>query len=169
MSRWRPLIAAVLAFFVRVWRKLGREGRALYYAATLKSMGAGCAVCDHVMIENPQNVSIGSRVVINQYAILQACEDAGIEIGDDVHISYGAMVLTGGLRLPILTPDDRKDHVCAPVKIGEKVWIGAGAIILPGVTLGRSSVAAAGAVVTKDVPPMTVVGGSPAKPIRTLG
>jgi acetyltransferase-like isoleucine patch superfamily enzyme len=54
------------------------------------------------------------------------------------------------------------------VVIGDDVWIGANAVILPGVTIGRHCVVAAGAVVTKDVPDNTVVGGIPAKVLRTL-
>ena len=56
----------------------------------------------------------------------------------------------------------------APIRIGENVWIGSNATILPGVTLGDWAVVAAGAVVTKDVPPMTVVGGVPARVLRTI-
>lgn len=55
-----------------------------------------------------------------------------------------------------------------PVIIGDDIWIGANAVILPGVTIGNHSVVAAGAVVTKDVPPHTLVGGVPAKNIKTL-
>ncbi|WP_165251625.1 DapH/DapD/GlmU-related protein [Adlercreutzia sp. ZJ304] len=56
----------------------------------------------------------------------------------------------------------------APIHIEDDVWIGSGAIVLPGVRIGRGSVVAAGAVVTKDVPSMTVVGGIPAKPIKRI-
>ncbi len=55
-----------------------------------------------------------------------------------------------------------------PVTIGKNVWIGDHATILPGVTIGDGAVVAAGAVVTKDVPPRTVVAGVPAKIIRTI-
>ena len=55
-----------------------------------------------------------------------------------------------------------------PVTIGDDIWIGANAVILPGVTIGNHSVVAAGAVVTKDVPPHTLVAGVPAKIIKTL-
>ena len=57
---------------------------------------------------------------------------------------------------------------CKPVHIGKDAWIGAGATILPGVTVGDNAVVAAGAVVTKDVAPNTIVGGNPAKVIREI-
>jgi len=57
---------------------------------------------------------------------------------------------------------------CNPVHIGRNAWIGVGAIILPGVTIGENAVVAAGAVVTKDVAPNTIVGGNPAKLIKTI-
>ena len=56
----------------------------------------------------------------------------------------------------------------APVRIGDKAWIGFNAIILKGVTVGEGAIVAAGAVVTKDVPPYTIVAGNPARVIRTL-
>jgi acetyltransferase-like isoleucine patch superfamily enzyme len=63
---------------------------------------------------------------------------------------------------------DRKTLIPAAVVIRKNAWIGAGAIILPGVTVGENSVVAAGALVNKDIPPNTVVAGVPAKVIRTL-
>jgi acetyltransferase-like isoleucine patch superfamily enzyme len=58
--------------------------------------------------------------------------------------------------------------ICKPVKIGNGVWIGANVTILPGVTVGENAVIAAGAVVTKDVPANSIVGGNPARVIRML-
>jgi acetyltransferase-like isoleucine patch superfamily enzyme len=65
-------------------------------------------------------------------------------------------------------PQDRVSLYPAPIKIGKKVWIGAGAVVLPGVTVGENVIVAAGAVVSKDVPDNTVVGGIPARTIRTI-
>ena len=63
--------------------------------------------------------------------------------------------------------ENRKNHY-APIKIGAHVWIGSNATILPGVTVGDYAVIAAGAVVTKDVPAMTVMGGVPAKVLKAI-
>ena len=63
---------------------------------------------------------------------------------------------------------DRQILICKPVHIGKNAWIGAGATILPGVTVGENAVVAAAAVVTKDVPANAIVGGNPAKLIRMI-
>ena len=65
-------------------------------------------------------------------------------------------------------PEKRANMLPSPVKIGNAVWIGAHATILPGVSIGNGAIVAAGAVVTKDVPENTVVGGVPAKVIKTV-
>lgn len=81
-----------------------------------------------------------------------------ITIGDNVTISSRVIVST----------HDSWRGIAAPVHIGNKSFIGIGAIIMPGVTVGESAVVAAGAVVTKSVDPMTIVGGSPAHFIRRV-
>lgn len=67
-----------------------------------------------------------------------------------------------------MDPETRADLSPAPVHIGAHAWLGAGAIVLPGVTVGEGAIVAAGAVVTKDVAPRTVVGGVPARLIKEL-
>lgn len=90
-----------------------------------------------------------------------------ITIGRNSTLAYQATILTSANphgphnRLSKLYP-----AMTAPVTIGDDVWIGARAVILPGVTIGECSVVAAGAVVNRDVPPYTVVAGVPAKVIK---
>ena len=93
-------------------------------------------------------------------------DQGGIEIGDDVLIGHQVVIATLNHDLD---PAKRGNMTPAPVKIGNKVWIGAHATVLPGVTVGEGAVIAAGAVVTKDVPANTVVAGVPAKPIKKTG
>lgn len=64
--------------------------------------------------------------------------------------------------------EQRNVITCKPVHICRQVWIGAGATILPGVTIGENAVVGAGSVVTHDVPPMTIVAGNPARTIKTI-
>ena len=110
-----------------------------------------------------QNIKVGKNVFINSGCCFQ--DQGGIEIGDDVLI--GQQVVLATLNHDLL-PNDRANMTPGPIKICDKVWIGAHATILAGVTVGKGAVVAAGAVVTKDVPENTVVGGVPAKIIKTI-
>ena len=109
---------------------------------------------------------MGNHVVVNDDVIIQSCEGASVSIGNRVVLSYRAMILTGGLNYGQTRNGSR--HVFNPVAIGDDVWIGAGAIVLPGVAIGNGSVVAAGSVVTKNVEPSVLVAGVPAKVIRYL-
>ncbi len=101
----------------------------------------------------PAIVRIGKRVAIGDRSQIHACRS--VEIGDRVLISWDVMLLENNYHSPSK----------GPIRIDDYVWIGCCAIVLGGVTIGRGSVVAAGSVVTKDVPPNTVVGGNPAKPL----
>jgi len=109
------------------------------------------------------NITLGENVFINH-----ACsflDLGGIVIKDDVMI--GPRVNITSENHPV-EPQNRKTMSPAKVVLEKNVWVGAGATILPGVTVGQNSVVAAGAVVNKDVPPNTVVAGIPAKIIKQL-
>jgi acetyltransferase-like isoleucine patch superfamily enzyme len=105
-------------------------------------------------------------VTINEGCILQAGKDVGIRIGDDVTLSYSSMILTSRLDLEMGRSD--KEHRCESVTIENWVWIGARAIIQPGVHIGEGAVVAAGAVVTHDILPWTLVAGNPAREMKKL-
>ncbi|MDD7138981.1 MAG: DapH/DapD/GlmU-related protein [Clostridium sp.] len=66
------------------------------------------------------------------------------------------------------TPSERRSTISKPIVLGKNVWIGAGAIVLPGVTIGDNSVVGAGAVVTRNIPANTVAAGNPARVLRSL-
>lgn len=87
----------------------------------------------------------------------------GITIEEGAMIAANVQLISNNHDL-----HERRILICKPVRIGRNAWIGAGATILPGVTVGDNAVVAAGAVVTKDVPPDTIVGGNPAKFIRAV-
>ena len=110
-----------------------------------------------------QNITVGKNVFINSGCCFQ--DQGGIEIGDNVLI--GQQVVLATLNHDLM-PEKRANMSPAPIKIGNDVWIGAHATILAGVTIGNGAVIAAGAVVTKDVPANTVVGGVPAKIIKNI-
>lgn len=109
------------------------------------------------------HISLGKRVFINH-----ACsflDLGGITIEDDVLIGPRVNITSENHPTKVAT---RKTLVPAAVLIKRNAWIGAGATILPGVTVGENAVVAAGAVVTKDVPANTVVGGIPAKVLKEI-
>jgi maltose O-acetyltransferase len=105
--------------------------------------------------------SIGARTRINRDCTLDV--RGPLFIGEDVSVSPEVMILTGQHR------HDRPGFAfeVLPVVIEDHVWIGSRAVILPGTSLGRGAVVAAGAVVSGRVPPRTVVGGVPARPLST--
>ena len=110
-----------------------------------------------------KNITIGKDVFINSGCHFQ--DQGGIEIGDGALIGHNVVLAT--INHGLNPKENRKNHY-APIKIGAHVWIGSNATILPGVTIGDYAVVAAGAVVTQDVPAMTVVGGVPARVLKTI-
>ena len=92
---------------------------------------------------------------------------APVVIGNSVLIAPGTVITTVNHALD---PEKRRANICTalPVTIGSNVWIGANCTILPGVTIGDDAVVAAGAVVRSDVPPRAVVGGVPARVLKTI-
>lgn len=110
-----------------------------------------------------KNITIGKDVFINSGCHFQ--DQGGIFIGDGALIGHNVVLAT--VNHDLNPAKNRRNHF-APVKIGAHAWIGSNATILSGVTVGDWAVVAAGAVVTRDVPAMTVVGGVPAKVIKVL-
>jgi len=108
-------------------------------------------------------IRIGKNVFINHAC---TCLDmGGIIIEDDVLIGPKVNLITENHPLD---PANRKALICKPIVVKRNAWIGAAATIMPGVTIGENAVVAAGAVVSKDVPANTVVGGIPAKFIKLI-
>lgn len=168
-----------------------------YYGTTLKSLGKGTVIYEDVSIRNGRHIEIGQKCVISPQTVLSTTTtnvntpprlvigDA-VWIGHGCHItasnaitigkgsllgkyititdnSHGAITDSEADRPPYLRPVTSK----GPVIIGDKVWIGDKAIILPGVTIGNSCIIGAGAVVTKDIPARSIAVGNPAEIIRT--
>jgi maltose O-acetyltransferase len=140
--------------------------RAWYQRVLGMSLGrhAGVHLGCYVWFYSPGQVRrAGVRVGANSRVNRDCCLDVrgGLRIGDNVSVSPEVMVLTAGHS--IADPAFPVEH--RPVTIQDHVWIGSRAMVMPGVTIGRGAVVAAGAIVTRDVPAFTVVAGVPAKPV----
>lgn len=125
--------------------------------------GRRVGVLGYFTICNPSNVSIGANCGINHGVFILGRKR--IEIGSGVVLSAHCMLIDSGLDLKGYSTKPFPEHTDSFIRIEDDAWIGAGAIILPGVTIGRKSVVGAGSVVTKDVPAFTVVAGNPARAI----
>ena len=138
--------------------------RTILWSKLFASFGTGSVIHGSIFVKSPENISVGRNVKINAQCIFNARDK--IVIADYVQISTGVTINTGGLRIEQKASE--RDHFKAEVRIGNGVWIASGALINAGVTIGENSVVAAGAVVTKDVPPNVVVAGIPAKIIKEI-
>ena len=132
------------------------------FSKAFKICGTGFYVKFPVCIEGQQHVSVGNNASIN--AFVHMWGHGGITIGNDCLIASHASInsVTHDSKAALY----RNSVVERPVIIGNNVWIGAHAVILPGITIGNNAVVGAGAVVTKDVPDNAVVAGVPAKVIK---
>ncbi|WP_323989321.1 sugar O-acetyltransferase [Nguyenibacter sp. L1] len=110
-------------------------------------------------------IRVGRRVFVNQNCTFY--DLGGLDIADDVMIGPNVSLITTGH--PVEPAQRRTAIIGKPIVIEKNVWIAAGATIIGGVTVGENSVVAAGAVVTRDVPANTLVGGNPARIIRSIG
>jgi len=110
-------------------------------------------------------IRVGRNVFVNQNCTFY--DLGGLDIGDDVMIGPNVSIITTGH--PLDPSQRRAATIGKPIVIERNVWIAAGATIVGGVTVAENSVVAAGSVVTKDVPPNTLVGGNPARVIRSIG
>lgn len=130
------------------------------------------AVGANAFVEPPLHVAYGTHTHVGDefYANfnLVLVDDAEVHIGDRVMIAPNVTITTAGHPVH---PDVRRGgrQFSLPVHIGDDVWIGSQVVVLPGVTIGAGSVVAAGAVVTRDVPPGVVAGGVPARVLRAIG
>jgi acetyltransferase-like isoleucine patch superfamily enzyme len=129
-----------------------------------KPVGAGFTLIPPFYADHGLNITVGRSVFIGYQCAFSG--HAPIDIGDEVMIAHRVNLVTSGHPVE---PDQRKAAITAePIRIGTNAWIGAAATVLPGVDIGAGAVVAAGAVVTRDVPPATLVAGVPARIVRQL-
>jgi maltose O-acetyltransferase len=159
-ARAQDLMTAYNATSVRQ----GPLRRALL-AQLLGSIGDGTELRPPLYVDYGSNITIGARCFAN-YGLV-ALDVARITIGDDVQIGPNVQLLTP--THPV-EPEPRRQkwEAAEPITIGDNVWLGGGAIVLPGVTIGANTVVGAGAVVAKDLPADVVAVGNPARVVRRL-
>jgi len=139
------------------------EMRALLGQITGTEIDESSAVFPPFHVNYGRHTKIGKNVFINFDCVF--LDFGGITIDDGVFIAPKVSLLTEGHPL---SPESRHSLTVGPIHIKTNAWIGASATILQGVTIGENAVVAAGAVVSKDVPDNAVVGGIPAKIVKTL-
>lgn len=142
----------------------GIVGRFLQCFAMYIPMTPAC----RVRLQRMRGVKIGKNVFIGMEVMIDPAFPNLVTIEDNVSLAgRNILIAHSDPTLPIREKNLVQTNI-APIRVENGAWVTVGAIILPGVTIGTNSIVAAGAVVTKDVPPYTVVAGSPARVIRQL-
>ncbi len=185
------LLGIPITLFFRFGRPLQSAWQRIYYTARLKAHIRAMdftVQCDgRVHVTGKGNVYLGKRCRLGMDVELQANDSGAIRLGDDVRINRGctltayAQIIVGDLTIigefvsirdanhgmrPD-TPMRFQPHTAKTIEIGSDVWIGRGACILPGVTIGQGAVIGANSVVTNNIPPFVIAAGVPAKIIKT--
>jgi len=155
-------IVKIIHGYCRALRKRYRQ--ALMHILLYKC-GKDLKIFGQTHIDMPSLVTLGDNVSLNQNTSILARYEP-VVIGNNVVISSGAIITSAGYNYKGKGP--HTNHDSKPVTINNNAWIGANAVILPGITIGEYAVIGAGAVVTKDVSPYTMVAGIPAQPIKSI-
>lgn len=151
--------------FEHMWRKLSRFISRITLAVYSRIILGRKVSCYGIFkVLRSENVSVGVDCHINYGVFILG--HSRVRIGDRVTLSARSMIIDAGLD--IHSEVGTRSHFDSFVIIQDDVWVGAGAIILPGVTLGKGSVIGAGSVVTKDIPEYCVAVGNPARVIKRL-
>jgi acetyltransferase-like isoleucine patch superfamily enzyme len=141
------------------------EVRALFSELIGKKVDESFLLIPPFYTAGGDEIRVGRNVFINQNCTFY--DLGGLDIADDVMIGPNVSIITTGH--PFEPSQRRRATIGNPIVIEKCVWIAAGATIIGGVTVGENSVVAAGSVVTKNVPPNSLVGGNPARIIRSIG
>lgn len=117
-----------------------------------------------LFIQHPENIHLENNVAINRNCTFLAHAD--ISIGENTMIGPNVVILTVDHDYRVEGIETHTAHKLSPVVIGRNVWVGANAVLLPGITIGDGAIVAAGSVVTGDVGENSIVGGNPARFIK---
>lgn len=169
-------IIALLPYCIREWMfrcssscggRIGILIRYILIRKMAKSCGRNVSIKKHCYLHRIKGLSIGNNVCIHEGVYINAV--GGLTIGDNVSIGHGSDILTFNHQWNDPSkPIKYNDIVKKSVTIGYDSWIGVGTKIMAGINIGERTIIAAGAIVTKDVKPHTMVGGCPARLIKNL-
>ena len=160
-------VIKALALLPYLWDKF----LCLFYKRAMKYCGKDVYLRpSYCEIKGLKNLSIDNRTIVSKGAVLY-CTDAPLTIGKNVLLAPNFTAITGEHRIDvignyIIDNMEKLPENDAPVVIEDDVWCGANVTILKGVTVGRGSVIAAGAVVTRSIPPYSIAGGVPTKVLK---
>ena len=160
---WKRIGSELRLYLCNEWvaRFPSHRLRRLFYRRVMRfSIGPDSSIFMRCEFDSSQGLRVGEQSVINAKCRLDT--RGGISIGNKVSLSQEVIVLTGYHDVATSSFAGREK----PVVIEDYVWVGTRAMILPGVTIGRGAIVAAGAIVTKDVAPYTVVAGVPAQFVK---
>jgi maltose O-acetyltransferase len=153
------------ALMARITAELDEDARADLLTELFGSFGEGSFVEPPFFCDYGDLIEVGRDVFMNFNCVILDC--APVTIGDRTQIGPGVQLLAADHPREIARRA-AKEELSKPVTIGADVWLGAGAIVCPGVSIGDGSVIGAGSVVTRDVPPAVVAAGNPCRVIRSL-
>lgn len=159
-----PFPSSLLRVLARVRRELD-EYEVERWKKSMRHCGSAVQISARCSIWGFEGFSIGDRSVINQFTHVFA--SGGVEIGDDVMISSNCSI-SSVTHVVAAVQRPAEPLLLRPVRIGNNVWIGMNAAILPGISIGDNAVVGAGAVVTADVPAGVVVAGNPARVLHSV-
>jgi acetyltransferase-like isoleucine patch superfamily enzyme len=155
-------------FFIRVHKpsKFNNKIKGRFLKIMGATIGKNPVIYQGVWIDNPRKIILGDNVDLSKDVTITTSGE--VIIGDNVLIGYGSKILSANHIIPKekSLPIRLSGHELKQVIIEDDVWICSNVVVIPGVKIGKGSVIAAGAVVTKDVPPYCIYGGVPAKLIK---
>ncbi|OUR64369.1 hypothetical protein A9Q79_08040 [Methylophaga sp. 42_25_T18] len=190
MKYFTDEIFAWLAAIIRmVPGRIGRLLRKVLYKFVIKMHGKHISICEHVEISGRKNIALGDHCYLVSGAILRACDHGKLTVGDYFAVNGNARIIADnygeitighhvmiGPNVVIRASNHVSEDLSRPmweqgqtggkISIGDDVWVGANAVILPDVSIGSHVIVAAGAVVTKNVPDSVIVAGVPATILR---
>ncbi len=160
-----PVVRMLLRWFRWSNGLIGHGVRYLCVRRLAKACGRRVLIFPGCQLHWLERCRIAENVTIHDFCYLDACGE--ITIGNDVRIAHHCSLISGQHNFDVPgTTIIESGYTMAPIVVGNDVWFGAGAVVMPGVTIGAGAVIGANAVVTRDVLPNTIVGGVPARPIK---